>query len=40
MDANNSDVDLTSLKENIDDLFKNDDWYIVNGGDKYLNMKI
>ena len=39
MDANNSDVDLKSLKENIDDLFKNDEWYILNNGDKYLNKK-
>lgn len=39
LDANNSDVDMKSLKDEIDDLFKNDDWYVLNNGDKYLNIK-
>ena len=37
LDANNSDLDMKSLKTEIDDLFKNDDWYILNNGDRYLN---
>jgi len=40
MDANNSDVDLKSFKEDIDDLFKNDEWYKINNWDKYLNKEI
>jgi hypothetical protein len=38
LDANDSDLDMKSLKTDIDDLFKNDDWYVLNNGDKYLNM--
>jgi hypothetical protein len=30
LDANNGDLDMKSLKIDIDDLFKNDDWYILN----------
>lgn len=37
LDANNWDLDMKSLKMDIDDLFKNDDWYILNNWDKYLN---
>ena len=37
LDANNPDLDMKSLKEEIDDIFKNDDWYVLNNGDKYLN---
>jgi hypothetical protein len=29
---------MKSLKTDIDDLFKNDDWYVLNNWDKYLNM--
>jgi hypothetical protein len=28
---------MKALKTDIDDLFKNDDWYVLNNGDKYLN---
>lgn len=38
LDASNKDVDLTVLKEDIDDFFKKTDWYIKNNGDTYLNM--
>jgi len=38
LDANDSELDMKSLKTDIDDLFKNDDWYILNNWDKYLNM--
>lgn len=37
LDANNSDLDMKSIKTDIDDLFKNDDWYVLNNWDKYLN---
>lgn len=37
LDANNSDVDLKALKEEIDDLFKSNDWYKLNNWDLYLN---
>ena len=38
LDANNSELDMKSLKVEIDDLFKNDDWYVLNSWDRYLNM--
>jgi len=36
-DASNEDVDLSSLKTDLDDYFKLSDWYIKNNGDYYLN---
>ncbi len=38
LDANNKDLDMKVLKESIDDLFKNDEWFIINNGNKYLNL--
>lgn len=35
-DASSSEVDLTLLKENIDDYFKQSDWYILNNWDSYI----
>jgi hypothetical protein len=37
LDANNEDIDLSLEKENIDDYFKQSDWYIINNGSSYLN---
>ena len=37
INASNQDIDLKTQKEQIDDVFKNDDWYILNRGDSYIN---
>lgn len=37
INASNEDLDLKAQKEQIDDVFKNDDWYILNRGDSYIN---
>ena len=38
LNASSEDIDLTILKEDIDDFFKKTDWYIKNNGDLYLNI--
>jgi hypothetical protein len=38
LNASSEDIDLTILKEDIDDFFKKTDWYIKNNGDLYLSM--
>ncbi len=37
INASNEDLDLKAQKEQIDDVFKNDDWYVLNRGDSYIN---
>lgn len=37
VDSNKEDIDLSLLRNNIDDYFKWSDWYIKNNGDLYLN---
>lgn len=37
INASNQDIDLKAQKEPIDDVFKNDEWYIINQGDFYAN---
>ena len=37
LDANKDDIDLSLLKENIDDYYKQSDWFIKNNGNSYLN---
>lgn len=39
INASNQDIDLKTQKEQIDDVFKNDDWYILNRGDSYINAR-
>lgn len=38
LDASNEDVDMTLLKENIDDFYKQSDWFVKNNGDTYLKL--
>jgi len=38
-DANNSNIDLQTLKEEIGDIFKNDDWFLKNNWNFYLSSK-
>lgn len=37
INASDADLDLKAQKEQIDDVFKNDDWYVLNRGDSYIN---
>lgn len=37
--ASNTELDLKIMKENIDDIFKNSDWYILNKGDSYIDIQ-
>ncbi len=37
IDWNKQDIDLSLLRNNLDDYFKGSDWYIKNNGDLYLN---
>ncbi len=39
-DASNDDIDMTLLKTDIDDYFKQSDWFIKNNGAIYINMDI
>ena len=39
LDANKDDIDLSINKENIDDYYKQSDWFIINNGSKYLWIK-
>jgi hypothetical protein len=36
LDASQENVDLSLLKEDIDDFFQSTDWFIKNGGSAYL----
>jgi len=38
LNANNEDIDLSLLKENIDDYYKQSDWFIKNNWASFLNM--
>jgi len=37
LDSNKDDIDISLLKENLDDYFKSTDWFIKNNGNFYLN---
>nr|MDD3720042.1 hypothetical protein [Candidatus Gracilibacteria bacterium] len=36
-DASNKSIDLSINKDNIDDFFKNSEWYVKNNGDSFIN---
>lgn len=38
LDASNEDIDLSMAKENIDDYYKQSDWFIMNNWDTYMNL--
>lgn len=40
LDANSEDVDLSLLKENIDDYFKQSDWFIINNWNSFIKSDV